>query len=217
MHEPILALEGALGAFSVAILRDGDIVAESVAANVALEVGLRLVREQLDAAKLDLRSLGGIAVGTGPGGFTGLRIAIAFAKSLALGAGRPLAGVSSFDILDASAGAQARLPRLTVVFGRPQIACIRRVDERGTRVACGRVAEVVARVTEEAEEVTIVGGTEDVWSRARERATSVHLLSPGSELPAAALARVARMRPPAASLHEIAPDYGEVPAARLRK
>lgn len=217
MHEPILALEGALESFTVALLRDGEIDAVELEGGAALEGGLGLIRARLDEAQLALRALGGIAVGTGPGGFTGLRIAIAFAKSLALGAQRPLVGVSSYDILDASANAQSHLPRLTVVYGRPGIACIRRTDAHGTRVACGPLADAVARVTEVAEEVTIVGATEDVWSAAHERATSVHLLSPGPELPAATLARIARMRPPAASLHEIAPDYGEIPAARLRK
>ena len=217
MREPILALEGALGVFSVSVLRDGNVEAGKLAGNAALEGGLGLVRARLLDAQLDLRALGGIAVGTGPGGFTGLRIAIAFAKSLAFGAQRPLVGVSSFDILDASADALARVPRLTVVHGRPGIACIRRTDANRTRVACGPVAEAVARVTEVADEVWIVGGTEDVCSAARERVTSVHLLSPGPELPAATLARIARTRPPAASPHEVAPDYGETPAARLPK
>jgi len=213
VHEPILALEGALDSFSVALLRDGEITAESLSKQAALEDGLRLVRARLDAGKLRIADLGGIAVGTGPGGFTGLRITIAFAKSLAFGAKLPLTGVSSFDILDAAAAAES-LPRVTVVYGRPGIACMRRTARDGTHVACGPIAATLARVTSEGEEISIIGATEDVQSAARERGLSVHLIPVGTELPAATLARIARMRPPAASVHEVAPDYGELPAVR---
>jgi tRNA threonylcarbamoyl adenosine modification protein YeaZ len=214
VHEPILALEGALDSFSVALLRDGEIAAESLSKQAALEDGLRLVRTRLEVGKLRLGDLGGIAVGTGPGGFTGLRITIAFAKSLAFGAKLPLTGVSSFDILDAAAAAESRLPRVTVVSGRPGIACMRRTAQDGTHVACGPIAATLARVTSECEEIAIIGATEDVQSAARERGLSVHLIPVGTELPAATLARIARMRPPAASVHEVAPDYGELPAVR---
>ena len=216
MNEPILALEGALDSFSVALLRDGEIAAASVSKQAALEDGLRLVRTCLDAGKLRLGNLGGIAVGTGPGGFTGLRITIAFAKSLAFGAKLPLVGVSSFDIRDAGAAAESRQPRVTVVSGRPGIACMRRTAHEGTLVACGPVAATLARVTSQGEEIAIVGATEDVQSAALERGLSVLLIPVGTELPAATLARIARMRPPVTSVHEVAPDYGELPAVRIK-
>jgi tRNA threonylcarbamoyladenosine biosynthesis protein TsaB len=217
MDEPILAIEGALGCFSIAVLRDGRLDAERLDGQSALEAGLGLIEALLARARVPLEAVGGIAVGTGPGSFTGLRIAIAFAKSLALGAARPLGGISSFDIVDAGANAESHLPRLTVVCGRAGIVCIRRTDPSGTRVACGPVAGAVARVTEAHDApITIVGGTEDVRSAALERAASVHVVPAGHELPAAVLARVARARAPAASLHAIAPDYGEAPAVRIR-
>ena len=216
MHEPILALEGALEAFSVALLHDGKLEAESLTNQAALENGLRLVRERLENEKLGLADLGGIAVGTGPGGFTGLRITLAFAKSLAFAARLPLAGVSSFDILDAGAHAESRVPRVTVVTGRPGVACMRRTGGEGVRIACGPIAATLARVTSEGEEIAIVAATKDVQSAALERGLSVDLIPAGTELPAATLARLARMRPPAASIHEVAPDYGELPAVKIR-
>ena len=50
----------------------------------------------LEARELAVTDLGGLAVGLGPGSYTGLRAAIAFVRGLAWPAGLPQAGVVSF-------------------------------------------------------------------------------------------------------------------------
>jgi tRNA threonylcarbamoyladenosine biosynthesis protein TsaB len=217
VDEPILAIEGGLGVFSVALLHAGRIESARLEGKEALEGGLGVVVSTLRAASLRLSDLGGLAVGTGPGGFTGLRIAISYAKSLALGAGKPLVGVSSFDVVDAAANADERTPRLTIVSGRAGIICVRRTDSHGTRVACGPIEPTLARVMDGAgARITVTGATEDVRSAILERETYVEIVPSGEELPAATLARIALARPPASSLHAVAPDYGEIPAVRMR-
>jgi tRNA threonylcarbamoyl adenosine modification protein YeaZ len=53
----------------------------------------------LRSADLGPRQLGGIVVGTGPGAFTGLRVGLATAKTLAHELDLPIAGVSSAEAL----------------------------------------------------------------------------------------------------------------------
>jgi tRNA threonylcarbamoyladenosine biosynthesis protein TsaB len=65
-----------------------------------------LVDEVLREAGVALGALDGIAVGLGPGAFTGLRISLSLAKGLSYAAGLPLGGASS---LEAMALAAARL------------------------------------------------------------------------------------------------------------
>jgi tRNA threonylcarbamoyladenosine biosynthesis protein TsaB len=95
----VLALDGALGGFSAAIARDDQIVAwRCEAGSIALERGLAFVESVLDQAHLTPSDVDRLAVGIGPGGFTGLRIAIAYAKSLAAAWAVPLIPISSFDL-----------------------------------------------------------------------------------------------------------------------
>jgi tRNA threonylcarbamoyl adenosine modification protein YeaZ len=66
---------------------------------------IRLIGE----AGLHLGDLAGVIVGTGPGAFTGLRVGIATAKTLAHELGRPIVGIPTSTALLASAEAPALL------------------------------------------------------------------------------------------------------------
>jgi tRNA threonylcarbamoyladenosine biosynthesis protein TsaB len=65
---------------------------------------LVLVEEALAAAGASWDDVERLAVGVGPGGFTGLRLGIATARALAQARDLPLAGVSSLEALAAAAG-----------------------------------------------------------------------------------------------------------------
>jgi tRNA threonylcarbamoyl adenosine modification protein YeaZ len=75
----------------------------------------------LARAGLGWRDLGGLVAGTGPGNFTGVRIAVAAARGLALGLGVPARGVSAFALLRAhSPGPDCDLVTLPAPRGQVQ-------------------------------------------------------------------------------------------------
>lgn len=100
----ILAIEGALARCSVALVADGSVLAarQSDAARGHPSLLPRFVAEVLAEAGIPATALDAVAVGVGPGGFTGLRAAIALAEGLAQGASRPLVGVTTGEALAAA-------------------------------------------------------------------------------------------------------------------
>jgi tRNA threonylcarbamoyladenosine biosynthesis protein TsaB len=109
----ILAIEGALARCSAAVLADGEVVAAAVAEAPRGQPALLppMARDVLVRAGLVAGALDAVAVGVGPGGFTGLRAAIALAEGIAHGAGRPLVGVTTGEALLAALPADARAGR----------------------------------------------------------------------------------------------------------
>ncbi len=93
---PLLALDTATSRITLALGKpDGAVLSSRAWAAGERREHLLLdeLRSLLQAASLRPTDLGGLVVGLGPGGFTGLRIGLATAKTLAHGLGRPLAGV----------------------------------------------------------------------------------------------------------------------------
>jgi tRNA threonylcarbamoyladenosine biosynthesis protein TsaB len=84
---------------SLALVRDGAVVAE--VARSATSHGAELpdaVDALLRQAGCGIRELAGIAVGLGPGSFTGLRIGLSYVKGLVMALGCAAVGVPTFDL-----------------------------------------------------------------------------------------------------------------------
>lgn len=101
----ILLLETSTRMLSVALAQDGKVLAERVCDEPRQQASLTapLVKEVLDAAGMSLRDCDAVAVSSGPGSYTGLRVGVSTAKGLAFGAGLPLISVGTLDILVAGA------------------------------------------------------------------------------------------------------------------
>ena len=102
----ILALDTSSAAGSAAIARDGVVLAERAGDGTRTH-GQRLPRELmaiLDAAGVALHDVDRLAVATGPGSFTGLRVGIATIQGLALAQHKLVVPVSSFEALAFVAG-----------------------------------------------------------------------------------------------------------------
>ena len=65
---------------------------------------LPMIEELMSAQGIAFADLAGICVGTGPGNFTGIRIAVSLARGLALSLGVPALGVTGFDAARQAAG-----------------------------------------------------------------------------------------------------------------
>ncbi len=102
----ILALETSTELCSVALWSDGDVDAsEEAAGQRHSQLLLPMVDALLRRHALAVNDLDGIAYGSGPGSFTGLRIACGVAQGLAYGAGLQVVGVSTLMALAEAAQA----------------------------------------------------------------------------------------------------------------
>jgi tRNA threonylcarbamoyladenosine biosynthesis protein TsaB len=93
----VLAIDTSTAITAVAVLADGAVRAEDNAATDRKhgDVVLPRVQAVLAAAALTLAEIDLLAVGVGPGSFTGLRVGLATVKGLGFALQKPVRGVSS--------------------------------------------------------------------------------------------------------------------------
>ncbi|MEZ4757329.1 MAG: tRNA (adenosine(37)-N6)-threonylcarbamoyltransferase complex dimerization subunit type 1 TsaB [Flavobacteriales bacterium] len=102
----ILAIETATKLCSVAVGRDGQVLALREVDDAQLRHAERLnvfVDEVMREAGLPLSALDAVAVGTGPGSYTGLRIGLSAAKGFCYALQRPIIGIPTLAVLVAAA------------------------------------------------------------------------------------------------------------------
>jgi tRNA threonylcarbamoyl adenosine modification protein YeaZ len=97
----LLALDTSTPLVSVALLDDGRVVAEATSER-PMQHGERLapmITEALESVGAIRQDVTAVAVGVGPGPFTGLRVGIVTARMLGVALGVPVHGASSLDVL----------------------------------------------------------------------------------------------------------------------
>ena len=159
----ILAFDTTFDHCSVALLRRGEASVfdiESLKQGHA-EALVPKIRNILQRAKLTFRDIGLIAVGSGPGSFTGIRIALATARGLALAAEIPVVGVNGFDVfLDVALPLLAQEKQLYVVLDarrRDLFYQVYDVQEKSSSVPKLVMSEELLQIV--AERTSLVVGT----------------------------------------------------------
>lgn len=111
-----LGIETTTSTGGVALVRDGKLVAEEYLPVIAVhsEKVLPCISDLLERTEISSGEISGIAVSSGPGSYTGLRIGIATAIGLSAGWEIGLKGVETLRVLASS-----------VIAEHPVLACIR--------------------------------------------------------------------------------------------
>jgi len=106
----ILAIETATSSCSAALSKDGMVLEQAeVGSNVHSKVLLEMVNALFDEFAISVADLHAVAVGQGPGSFTGLRIGVGVGQGIAYGANCPMIGVSSLDALGMQSDKNGRI------------------------------------------------------------------------------------------------------------
>jgi tRNA threonylcarbamoyladenosine biosynthesis protein TsaB len=189
----LLALETATPRVSVAVGRDGAVLGE-----VTLDRGQRHAEQLVPAIdylcrELDvaLSGLAAVAVGLGPGLFTGLRVGITTATVMANALRVPVVGVPSLDLMAYPARHAARTVAAVLDARRHEVfyACYRPVPGGMQRVAgyaVGPPADLVADLEATGEDVLLVGDGVDRHRVLFEELDRAEFAGPAFDTPSAA-------------------------------
>ena len=189
----VLGIETSTEQTAVAIGTEQGIVAAAMltAGRPGDEVVVPAVEHLLAWSGASLASVGGIAVGLGPGLFTGMRVGIATAKSLAQALRVPIVGMASLDLVAFSVGSvrtlicaalDAKRGELFYAFYLPVPGGI----ARQTEFEVGSPAHLTAELEARREDILMVGNGALAYRRELEEAGShVGFASPAHAFPAA--------------------------------
>ncbi|HEY1490431.1 MAG TPA: tRNA (adenosine(37)-N6)-threonylcarbamoyltransferase complex dimerization subunit type 1 TsaB [Verrucomicrobiae bacterium] len=112
----ILALEFCSSQRSVALARGGRVLAEASETGGRETHAFGMIEKILTAANIGRAEIECIAVGMGPGSYTGIRVALSIAQGWQLATSVKLLGIGSVNCLAAQAQAAKMLGRVTVVI-----------------------------------------------------------------------------------------------------
>ena len=114
----ILALETATDPGSIALWRDGEVIARSCPERLSnSETLLPQAAATLRELGLTFADLQGIAFGMGPGSFTGLRVSCGAAQGLAIARDLPLLGIGTLEAMALASGGERVIVALDARMG----------------------------------------------------------------------------------------------------
>jgi tRNA threonylcarbamoyladenosine biosynthesis protein TsaB len=161
----ILSFDTATNCCSVAVTRGGFVDGRVLGA-LSFDSGISHSRKLLDSIDWLLKTTGlsisditAVAVGTGPGSFTGLRIAMATAKGLVHGAGLSLIGISSLDAVAAPVYSERLICVVMDARKKEVYCCFYRCQPGRVAVRCSEPAVLgPGRLAEQIDEPVTMAG-----------------------------------------------------------
>lgn len=172
------------------------------------------VAEVMDRAGIGYDELDAIAVGIGPGSFTGLRVGIATARGLASASGVGLVPVSSVDALARGIEAPIRIPLIDARRGE-LFGAILRAGEDGSEPFVARPEDVAERARSAGRDA-LAAGDGSLRFRGLFEAAGVRVADAGSSahvVRALSVCRLAAGKQPVAP-EAVVPNYLRAPDAR---
>jgi tRNA threonylcarbamoyl adenosine modification protein YeaZ len=159
----VLAIDTALEVCAAAVLdtEDGKVASESLPmARGHAEALMPLIARVMQHADLAFAALDRIAVTTGPGSFTGLRVGISAARGVALAAGKPAFGITTFAALAAPHIAENDKATVTVAIdARHEHVYLQVFGPGGLTLVSPRIASVRDAARTASKDPTRIVGT----------------------------------------------------------
>lgn len=154
---PLLVLNGVTPALDVILgLPGGDFLRrQGQGTGHCAEILAPMIADVLAEAGLSPSELGGVACVRGPGSFTGIRVVLATALGLSLGAGLPMAGLDFLPLLAATAARRASGALVAITHARTAQVYLQAFLADGEVLPMGppealRLADAASRVAEAA-------------------------------------------------------------------
>jgi len=143
----ILAIDTALDACAAAVLdtESGSLIArESLPMKRGhAEALMPLIARVMDHSNVGFAALDRVAVTTGPGSFTGLRVGLSAARGIALAAGKPVVGLTTLTAYAAAAVSETgRHPIISAIDARHDHVYFQVVAGDGSSLIRPRVAPI---------------------------------------------------------------------------
>jgi tRNA threonylcarbamoyl adenosine modification protein YeaZ len=196
----ILAIDFSSPQRSVAVLH-GSVESEVLETNARQTDALGMIAEALRGAQLDREQIDCVAVGLGPGSYTGIRAAIALAQGWQLARAVKLAGISGAEVIAAEAQATDIRGTVRVVIdaqrGEFYLASFEITDANITEIAPLKIVSLETLRTLEQQEASWVGPEVTRWI-AKGRIVFPRALT---------MARLAFRRPDFVSTDKLEPFY----------
>jgi len=177
---PLLAIDTATEVLALALSRDGSVLSEAgiEAGRSHLELLLPQVRQMLDDNGLAIGDVRGLAVGVGPGTFSGLRVGIATARAFSQALEAPLAGFSTLEAValelagkDPAHAAPVVMPLIDAKRGQVFAQLFRKADNSDVAAISGILCldpeDLVRSLAELTTEPILAGGNGAIAYRDR--------------------------------------------------